>query len=445
MVSSATQGQVSTAASEPDLQGQFPWLNHLALSEVPEPLRRDVETRAVERFFINWTLHPSNDGVSPGHLNDVPMLYLSAPRESVLWFAVRAVAFADMKHEAIGDSPFYIRARQCYGAALSRMIAIAHDNQNLDDDRILAAILLIDNFELMYLARTEPLGHHSEAVKRILHTRGDGQLFNRSHFALWRIAHHRLQSRQILLREEPDPEQIAWMSKLNIDRPDIHISADVLHMNILSAAARKLTQSSGDDGAPALEKLEQARTLLNTMQELITAIDSWTSLTSGAWQPKNTDPQDIAQPPDVSSLTTSPIPRFPCPNVLSYHELWLAYMWNFHAASQIVFRESLIDVINYGATMQGQALDVEDMERIQGERDAIDTLAATIIRSFPPLLGFTHRDSREPNSLPQGRMAGRFFSLFSMWVVQRAQFTSAQHKQTASEVTQWINDSYGLG
>lgn len=48
------------------LQQQYPWLNEQALAEVPEPLKRDVETRAVERFFVNWTLHPSNHGRSPG-------------------------------------------------------------------------------------------------------------------------------------------------------------------------------------------------------------------------------------------------------------------------------------------------------------------------------------------------------------------------------------------
>src|ERR1700761_1347766 len=98
----------------------------------------------------------------------------------------------------------------------------------------------------MYLARTEPLGPHSEAVKHILRARGDGQLFDSSKFALWRLAHHRLQARQILLREQPEPEQIAWMNKLNLDRPDFHICGDILHMNILSAAARRLTQSNED-------------------------------------------------------------------------------------------------------------------------------------------------------------------------------------------------------
>jgi hypothetical protein len=50
------------------LQQQYSWLSDHALATVPEPLKRDVETRAVERFFVNWTLHPSNHGGSPGKL-----------------------------------------------------------------------------------------------------------------------------------------------------------------------------------------------------------------------------------------------------------------------------------------------------------------------------------------------------------------------------------------
>ena len=44
----------------------YSWLNDRALAEVPGPLKRDLDTRAIERFFHDWTLHPSNDGVSPG-------------------------------------------------------------------------------------------------------------------------------------------------------------------------------------------------------------------------------------------------------------------------------------------------------------------------------------------------------------------------------------------
>lgn len=125
-----------------------PWLRDPFASAVSEPLRRDFEERAVERFFIDWVLHPSNRGNTPGHFSDLPALYASAPEGSALWHAVRAVAFADMKNCPDGEVPFYIKARRNYGAALSRIRIAAADEQANANDRFLAALLLVDSFEV---------------------------------------------------------------------------------------------------------------------------------------------------------------------------------------------------------------------------------------------------------------------------------------------------------
>ena len=142
------QPQASTDRPDPFFQQLYPWLNDRALAEVPQPLKRDLCGRAVDRFFINWTLHPCNDEVSPGHMQDLSTLYLSAPPESVLWLTVRAMAFADMRDHRDGDLPFSTKALQNYGAALNRLRTITHDEQRLTDDRVLAALLLIDSFEV---------------------------------------------------------------------------------------------------------------------------------------------------------------------------------------------------------------------------------------------------------------------------------------------------------
>ncbi|KAK9365301.1 hypothetical protein V1509DRAFT_407381 [Lipomyces kononenkoae] len=436
------QTQLSTDVPDLDLQQLYPWLNHRALAVVPKPLRRDLETRAVDRFFLNWTLHPCNDGVSLGHMHDLPMLYLSAPPESILWLAVRAMAFADMRHHRSEDTPFTTKALRHYGAALSLLRTIAVDEQRLADDRVLTALLLVDNFESMYLGRTEPLGPHSDAVRHVLRARGDKQFFDRSGFSLWRVAHHRLQARQVMLREGPYPEQIAWMSKLDINFIPLRISVDVQQMNTLAAAAKKLTLGSEVARPISSEKVEQARQLAQAIEDLISSIESWTATITDVWRPKTIDPHYISET-DVSSKFS--IPHFICPRLLSYHDIWLAYMWNFHAASQIVLRESLVDVINYNTSRQMQEPGLEDMERVQREQDAVNRLSSILIRSFPQLLGFTHKDTRGPYLPAQGKMAGRYFSLFSMCVVQTARSTPPEHKQSASEVIEWINSTHGLG
>ena len=274
---------------------------------------------------------------------------------------------------------------------------------------------------------------------------GDEHLFSRSRFALRCVAHQRLQSRQSLLREEPSPEQLSWVSKLNIDRPDLHISADIMHMNVLSAAAKILTQNIEDSGVESAEEIEKSRQLAHEGQDLVTSMEKWTSELSGVWKPKTINSRSIAQPNEMSCSSSLSIPHFPCPRVLGYQDIWLAYKLNCHYASQIVFRESLVDIIKYRAKLQNLELDLENVERIGAERHAVDGLSAAIIQSYPSLLGFTHQQSGEPHSPLQGRMAGRLFSIFPMWVIQKAQFTSDQHKGTASEVIGWINFRHGLG
>jgi hypothetical protein len=82
------------------------------------------------------------------------MLFHEAPRDSVLWLAVRAVAFADMRNESAGNVPFHVKARQHYGAALNKMRTVIDDQQDLGDDSVLSAMILIDNFEVEYLEYT---------------------------------------------------------------------------------------------------------------------------------------------------------------------------------------------------------------------------------------------------------------------------------------------------
>lgn len=113
------------------------------------------------------------------------------------------------------------------------------------------------------------------------------------------------------------------MSKLNTEQPDLHICADVMHMNILSAAAKRLSQIVDDDEAIRAEKLEEASRLTQRMQSLAVSIENWTSERTGAWKPEIDDPRNIAQPQDVDESPTLPIPHFPCPRFLSYHDIWL--------------------------------------------------------------------------------------------------------------------------
>jgi hypothetical protein len=136
---------------------------------------------------------------------------------------------------------------------------------------------------------------------------------------------------------------------------------------------------------------------------------------------------------------------------LRYSNPWLTWTWTFYFASQIVLRESLIEVEEFVAHVQDCDLDPSVMEVIENKRLAVQRLASTTMRSLPPLLGF-RKDPRDgtggtgsaPLPIQWGMMLSRMFLLVPAHIVQKARATSAQQKQTASDVIKWMGATYSL-
>lgn len=214
-------------------------------------------------------------------------------------------------------------------------------------------------------------------------------------------------------------------------------------MNRLAAAAKRITNNDSSSRILFPTKLTETRDLTLSILDLTASIQHWVSEVNEQWVPRILDPNNISQSADDIPLTM-PIPPYTCPVVLDYHDLWLAYLWNMHGAAQIILRESLIEVIQQIRTQEGRELTADESQIIQGQRNALVELSCTIIKSFPQLMGFNLRQTNERYSLPNGMMIGRFFSLFSMSVVQSAQYVPTEYKNTASEVIRWIHSSHGL-
>lgn len=358
---------------------------------------------------------------------ELPALYTTAQPGSILWNAGRAMAFADLKD--FNGGSFAVKARQSYGAALTRMRLIANDSKKLTQDGILAALLLIDKFELIYLSRRELLGPHKNALKHILYFRGEEHFQDRVHTEFWRAAQQRLQAQRITQRDDSEDEQLSWISKPNASLPDLHVCVDVEKMVVLCSAGRKLMQESD-----AVHEAKRASELLKKMREVVDSMQSWGPQVDDGWRPQRVDiyPAKEGESPATSRFTMSPM--------LQYSDPWLAYKWNFHAASQIVLRQSMVEIMEHSSNLQ----DVEEdsnAEEIAAMEEATIQLATTIIGSCVPLLGF----SKETSLHTRGKMAKRFFAVCALWVVQQARFTSTEQKETATEVLEWIDRTHRLG
>ncbi|EMC98235.1 hypothetical protein BAUCODRAFT_417190 [Baudoinia panamericana UAMH 10762] len=421
----------------------YSWLNAQGLAQVPQPLKRDPSARAVDHFFTNWILYPTNDGASTGFMHTLPALYVQSGPDSALGFAIRAIAAADKKHYYDGDTGISFRttARRNYGEALTHLRQLAGDAQKITEDCTLATLMLIDAFEEVYLARSEPLGLHGRAVDDILRLRGDGQFFNHDRFAAWRLAYDRLQLRQIIFREGPSAEQITWFGRLNLDAPELRMCADKMRVNILCAEARRLieggAEQSGDDG-----QAERAATLVQEMKNLVSSIEAWMPTLTRAMEVQEVTHEQLSEAEAMSEIA-APLPYTILERgLLFYRDITTAHRVNFFASAQVVLRESLIEVLEYAGNLRSGELQDTDWERIEQEGGFIAELSDRIIRSFSQLLGFTRPGA--PSLPKMGIMAGRFFILFSIQAIQRASHAPQAHKEAAVQIAEWIRSTHGL-
>lgn len=99
------------------------------------------------KFFSKWVLNPCNHDICPGYFHFLPDLLAAQPQDSVLRTAVEAAAFA-----AIADNDrqavFILRSQRKYGASLLRLRDAMADPSAVIDDGTVAAILVIDTFEV---------------------------------------------------------------------------------------------------------------------------------------------------------------------------------------------------------------------------------------------------------------------------------------------------------
>lgn len=256
----------------------------------------------------------------------------------------------------------------------------------------------------------------------------------------------RLQARQIMLGEDPEAVQIEMSARLNSNDPGIHVATDIIQIAKLQATAKELSQSSEMNSATAhsTNTIEQAQQLVIEMASLGDAITLWTETVDGLWKPKVIhSPVFVDRLRRLHSLE-HPLHHYPFLEILTYSEIWFAYLWNLHSACQIVLHEWLVQLLRFSVKIANRELSEDEVERIEQEQNKINTLAKSIIQSSPSLLGLTDELGSDLTIPLHGVMAGRFLAFFAIDVVQKSKFASAQLKYVATKMAQWISSSHAL-
>lgn len=281
----------------------------------------------------------------------------------------------------------------------------------------------------MHHDRSEPLGPHSVGLKYLLRARGDDQLFNRRGFSLWRVAHHRLQARQILLREEPLPEQAEWVNKLDGKYPDLHITRHIFEISKICAQADMLLKQSS---TASDETLQSAADFLRRGTETIRECDQWMDKISDQWKHKR-----------VVNNSSFEILK-DLPNLSIHHDIWVTYISNFHIASRIAAREAFLEVITSPAYRL--IFNQKDMEETVSQSvNDIKRFSKWLLETMPQLLGFVDHNG-EPRSSQRditgsknGKGLGGFFALYTLWIIHACKNAPAEHKSIAANLLSWIH------
>ena len=381
-------------------------------------------------------------------MHHLPILYEQATSNSTLHLAVRALAFADIKRHNSETREYELKGLHSYGAAITSLRNVVQDPANFKDDQVLAALLLIDTFETLHLARDEPLGLHDKALKYVLEVRGTDSLLSTRRFCLWRIALFRLQARQLLLGEDGGEDggalQQTLLDSLNQERPDLRVMYHVSQIIHLCTRSNHLLKTSGQE--PSATTVVQTTSLLQESAEFVSSIETWTSTIDDSLKPITVMSDVTARLCQLNMSNEDPMDTFECPHMLEHHDVTLAFLWSFYAAAQIILRDHVIQMLRLAASFSQENAQ-QYLDRTHGEELAIDGLSSSIVRTFPKFMGFDIPKSTGvyPRMAPsQASSLGRFLGVFAMVVVRKTEKTSKQHKQIAEKVLAWMHTHYQI-
>ena len=176
--------------------------------------------------------------------------------------------------------------------------------------------------------------------------------------------------------------------------------------------------------------------MLYEFRHLLVEIDLWTLVVPDTWKPKiiNVGPLKRSK----KSLADHALAYFRGTELLSYSDDWFASLWNFHAACQILLRQSIIHVTNYYAKVELRELHKNEEASIEQQKKAIQKLSASIVMSLPLIIGLTTEHGEPSAPLSQGKMAGRFQAIFAMDVIQNNEYTTFEHKRVVCNMRRWV-------
>ncbi|KAI1432487.1 hypothetical protein GGR50DRAFT_674089 [Xylaria sp. CBS 124048] len=195
-----------------DLQSVRRNAKPLALTHQPEVSYDDVSLC----YFVRRFVTPDEDDSFPGHLSFLPSLY-NHNGQGLLELATLSVAQM-AAYNQFGGIKFRLYSYQNYGRALRALRETIHSQDQVTDDRVLSAVLLLSMFKDIGEEGWGDPGEHASGIYYLLEKRGAEQLCSSRGFELFMLGLLKLHIYSFLHQDDRyhDPGGfLAWLSQFD--------------------------------------------------------------------------------------------------------------------------------------------------------------------------------------------------------------------------------------
>jgi hypothetical protein len=280
------------------------------------------------------------------------------------------------------------------------------------------------------MVREEPLKLHCNAIEHLLTSRGTEQIEISSSSAIYRMANHRLQVRQLGLGLNPLPVQLASIDMLDPSMPSQCLVGIQLRAQQTIALSRNLLFRDLLN-RPTWDQLSS---LLSRIYHHLGELEEWNINLPVLWKPKRIE---LAEHEHIfQDLIANSVPF--TPHVWIYEDPWLAHQMAFFYQGQIVLRTALLDILDvmkyYGNTYQASAL---VQREIATQETTLLGPGDTLMKSITPLLASIEPDDAGAIHLT-GNKISRCYARAICWTLQQGTRLPPEHKDFARRAEDWM-------
>jgi hypothetical protein len=399
-------------------------------------------------FFFHQYVIASSDGGNPGFLDFLPDLYGRSKADDALAQAVKAISYITLSGKS-SVKVLFARGHEHYRNTLQRITQMLESPEDIAQDSLIVAIMLVVLFEYVTHERPAIMMSHAKGLHTLLLHRGVGQFSRSQGWAIFRHVNSHTQIRNIELSEHPSPETVQWLQGLDMASPaagSISEKYRIAQVRATATEALSLSLNTTEIDAKVLETLQQAR-------EVDAEIARWAedlprSCQYHIWRLNaNGVAEQTTDLPDRNTEAAEAPPglaKNSAQHILTYADVWFASIWHGHRTSRLMLNETIIRIarrLNLPAAARGA---ITVMQQICSDTCASIPFSLGDIQVRTDEVGREILEMNIDSRTKEGAGAGAYFVVWSLRHVVSCEFASEAQVQTASEALVRIGAQFGI-